>query len=195
MATSVEVLVNAADITVLGPPTQLDVQLDVGPRGQRGSQIYVGSGLPSSSTIANYSSVLPGDLYINTSPGANYSYLYQLVVRPAGNEWIPVLSISPAIYRALFEVEFVAGSAEISIPISSITTATTAFTVNNFAVEFSFEHSDPISASISSKSIVSSNLVLNFSAVEWNGTSWQDLVANPIKMALSINVISGTTVL
>lgn len=195
MATSVDVLVDAGNITVIGPPTTLDVQLDVGPRGQRGSQIYVGSGLPSSSTIANYSSVLPGDLYINVAPGVNYSYLYQYVVRPAGNVWEAVLSISPAIYRALFEVEFVAGSAEISIPISNITTATTAFTINNFAVEFSFEHDNPVSASISSKSIASSNLVLDFSAVEWNGTSWVDLVANPVKMGLSINVVTGSTVI
>lgn len=195
MATSIEVLVDAADITVLGPPTVLDVQLDVGPTGQRGSQIYVGSGLPSSTTIANYSSVLPGDLYINVAPGANYSYLYQYVVRPAGNEWIVVLSINPAIYRALFEVEFVAGAAEISIPISSITTATAAFTADNFAVEFSFQHTNPVSASISSKTIVSSNLVLDFTAVEFDGTDWIPLVVDPIKMALSINVITGTTVI
>jgi hypothetical protein len=194
MATSIEVLVDAADITVVGPPTQLDVQLDVGPQGQRGSQIYVGSGLPSSSTIANYSSVLPGDLYINVAPGANYSYLYQYVVRPAGNEWISVLSINPAIYRALYEVEFVAGAAQISVPISNITTATSAFTINNFAVEFSFEHTSPVSASISAKSIVSSNLVLDFSAVEWDGADWVDLVVDPVKMALSINVVVGTTV-
>lgn len=195
MATSIDVLVSSGDITVLGPPTQLDVQLDVGPQGQRGSQIYTGSGLPSSSTIADYSSILPGDLYINTSPGANYSYLYQYVVRPAGNEWISVLRISPAFYRALYEVEFVAGAAEISIPISNITTATTAFTVDNFSITFDFEHENPISAAISSKSVVSSNLVLNFTAVEWDGSSWQDLVVDPIKMSVSINVISGITVI
>ena len=195
MATSIDVLVDAANITVLGPPNRLDVQLDVGPRGQRGSQIYVGSGLPSSSTIANYSSVLPGDLYINVAPGANYSYLYQFVVQPAGNQWVEVLRVEPAIYRALFEVEFVAGQAEISIPISSITTATAAYTINNFAVEFSFEHPNPVSASISSKAVSSSNLVLDFSAVEWNGTSWVDLVADPVKMALSVNVVAGSTVL
>ena len=195
MATSIDVLVQAADITVLGPPTTLDVQLDIGPAGQRGSQIYVGSGLPSSATIANYSSVLPGDLYINVAPGTNYSYLYQYVVRPGGNEWIVVLSINPAIYRALFEVGFVAGATEISIPISAITTATAAFTVDNFAVEFSFQYTNPISASISNKAIVSSNLVLDFSAVEFDGTDWIPLVIDPIKMAISINVISGTTVI
>ncbi len=195
MATSVDVLVSTPEITVLGPPTQLDVQLDVGPRGQRGSQTYVGSGLPSSSTIANYSDVLPGDLYINVAPGANYSYLYQYVVRPAGNEWIEVLRIEPAIYRALFEVEFVAGTAEISIPISNITTATAAFVADNFAIEFSFEHSNPVAASITSKTISSSNLVIDFAAVEFNGTSWVDLVVDPVKMALSVNVVVGATVI
>lgn len=194
MTSSVEVLVNAADITVLGPPTTLDVQLDVGPTGQRGSQIYVGAGLPSSSTIANYSEVLPGDLYINVSPGVNYSYLYQYVVGPAANEWQEVLRIQPAIYRALYEVEFSAGTAQISIPIASITSATSSFTVDNFAVEFSFEHTNPVSASISGKAISSSNLVLDFSAVEWDGSTWADLVANPVKLGLSINIVTGATV-
>lgn len=195
MAVSVETLVDAANITVLGPPTRLDVQLDVGPRGQRGSQIYVGSGLPSSSTIANYSEVLPGDLYINVAPGVNYSYLYQFVVRPAGNEWQEVLRIQPAIFRALYEVEFVAGSAEISVPIANITSLVGTYTIDNFAVEFSFEHTNPVSASISSKSVTSGNLVLDFSAVEWDGSSWVDLVADPIRMALSINIVTGTTVI
>lgn len=195
MATSIDVLVSSGDITVLGPPTQLDVQLDVGATGQRGSQIYTGAGLPSSSTIADYSSILPGDLYINTSPGASYSYLYQYVVRPAGNEWVSVLRISPAIYRALYEVEFAAGAAQISIPISSITTATSSFTVDNFSVTFDFEHDNPVSAVISGKNIVSSNLVLDFTAVEWDGSSWTDLVVNPIKMSIYINVITGTTVI
>lgn len=195
MATSVDVLVSTPEITVFGPPAQIDVQLDVGPTGQRGSQIYVGSGLPSSSTIANYSDVLPGDLYINAAPGANYSYLYQYVVRPAGNEWVQVLAIEPAIYRALFEVEFIAGTAQISIPISNITTATASFVVDNFAVEFSFQHSNPVAASITSKTISSSNLVLDFAAVEFNGTSWVDLVVDPVKMALSVNVVVGATVI
>lgn len=194
MATSIDVLIDAGDIAVLGPPNRIDVQLDVGPQGQRGSQIYVGSGLPSSSTIANYSSVLPGDLYINVAPGTNYSYLYQYVVRPAGTVWEAVLNINPAIYRSLYEVEFAAGTAEISIPILDITTSTASFTIDNFAVTFDFEHNNPVSASISSKSIVSSNLVLDFSAVEWNGSSWVDLVADPIKMSVSVNVVTGTTV-
>jgi len=195
MAVSIETLVSAGDITVLGPPSTIDVQLDVGATGQRGSQIYVGSGLPSSSTIANYSEVLPGDLYINVAPGVNYSYLYQYVVRPAGNEWEQVLRVQPAIYRALYEVEFVAGAAEVAIPISSITTAVASYTIDNFAVEFSFEHPNPVSASISNKSIVSNELVLDFSAVEWNGSSWVDLVVDPVKMALSVNIVTGTTVI
>ena len=49
---SAEVLVNTDDITVLGPPAQVNVQLDIGATGNRGSQIFVGTGNPNSGLIS-----------------------------------------------------------------------------------------------------------------------------------------------
>jgi hypothetical protein len=190
----IDVLLDAAQITVLGPPQTIDLQLDVGATGQRGSQIYAGAGLPSSSTIPNFSSILPGDLYINISPGPNYSWLYQYLVRPAGNVWEPILRINPAIFNALYSVNFVDGEAEISIPITNITTLTASYTIDNFAVEFSFQHDNPISAVISNKLVVSNNLVLDFKAIEFVDGNWEDLNASALKMSLSVNIVTGATV-
>ena len=88
---SIDVILEDPTITVLGGPSNIEVQLDTGATGQRGTQTYIGAGMPSSSTIPNYSLILPGDLYINSSPGVNYSWLYQYVVKPAGNQFFNLI--------------------------------------------------------------------------------------------------------
>ena len=68
----VEVLVNTEEITVLGPPPVVNVQLDIGATGVRGSKVFVGNGSPNSfmtnGTIFNQDVYL-NDLYINNSIG------------------------------------------------------------------------------------------------------------------------------
>lgn len=192
---SIDVILEQPDLVVLGGPTSVELQLDTGATGTRGSLIYVGVGTPSSLTIPNYSSILPGDLYINVAQGSNYSWLYQYLVKPSGNTWEPILALNPAIYTAVYEVEYTAGEATISIPIINISSTPASLTSDNFAINFNYEHSNPIAASIKTKQIVSGNLVLTFSAVEFNGTSWSALVDSAIRMALSIRVIPSVTVI
>ena len=192
---SIDVVLESQEVVVLGGPSNIEVQLDTGATGTRGSLAYAGAGLPSSSTIPNYSSILPGDLYVNTAPGVNYSWLYQYLVKPGGNTWEPILQLNPALFHAVYEVSFVSGIATISIPVSSIAAGSTALTADNFAVVCTFENVNPISFSISSKSVSGSpsNLVLEISALEYSSASWIDFVSSDAKVALFIRVISGTT--
>ena len=46
----VDVLLNTEDVVVLGPPDSIDVLVDIGPQGTRGSKIIVGSGDPNTLT-------------------------------------------------------------------------------------------------------------------------------------------------
>ena len=193
--TNIDVILESPQVVVLGGPSNIQVQLDTGATGQRGSTTYIGSGLPSSSTIPNYSLILPGDLYINVAPGVNYSWLYQYLVKPGGNNWEPILSLNPALYNAVYEVSFVAGEATISIPVLNITTTSTGLTSDNFAVTFDFENLNPISASLKSKSLTSGNLVLVFTAAEFDGSSWSALVDASVRLSISVRVIAGTILL
>lgn len=192
---SIDVILDSPQIVLLGGPTRVDVQLDTGATGQRGSTTYVGAGLPSSSTIPNYSLILPGDLYVNVSPGVNYSWLYQYIVKPGGNTWEPILSLNPALYNAVYEVSFVAGEGMITVPVSNITSTTTTLTADNFATTFVFEHSSPIASSLKSKTLTSGNLILVFTAAEFNGSSWSALVDSSIRLSLSVRVIAGSILL
>jgi hypothetical protein len=59
----VEVLVNTDDITVLGPPPVVNVQLDIGATGIRGNKVFVGTGSPNSFT--SNGTIFNQTLYLN----------------------------------------------------------------------------------------------------------------------------------
>ena len=160
-----DVLLNNDDITVLGPPETVELLVDIGPTGTRGSQVFVGIGNPNAEGVGQ--TPLLNDLYINISPGANYGYLYQYVSVPGANTWIEVLKLNPTIHSVNHTTTYVNGIAQVVIPISNITSET-SLTANNFSVQFSIVNDNPIAASMSIPALVGNNqnLVINFKAVE-----------------------------
>ena len=160
-----DVLLDNDDITVLGPPEIVELLVDVGATGTRGSQIFVGIGDPNVVEIGQ--TPLLNDLYINTSPGADYGYLYQYVSQPGENLWIEILELNPTIYSVNHTTTYVNGIAQVVIPISNITSAT-SLTASNFSVQFSIVNDNPVAASMSIPALAggNTNLVINFKAVE-----------------------------
>lgn len=161
-----DVLLNNEDVTVLGPPETVELLVDIGPTGTRGSQVFVGLGNPNVISIGQ--TPLLNDLYINTFPGVNYGYLYQYVSQAGANTWIEVLKLNPTIYSVKHTTTYVNGIAEpIVIPISNITSVT-SLTASNFSVQFSIVNDNPVAASMSIPALVGDgeDLVINFKAVE-----------------------------
>jgi hypothetical protein len=171
-----DVLLSNDDVTVLGPPNTVEVLVDIGPTGTRGSQVFVGVGDPNVFEIGQ--TPLLNDLYINTSPGADYGYMYQYVSEPGGNTWIQILEISPTLYSQLHTTTYVDGVAQVVIPISNIVTVTgSPLASNNFVVQYSIAHDNPVASSVVVPALTGAgtNLVLNFSAIEYTGSVWQNL--------------------
>ncbi len=171
-----DVLLSNDDVTVLGPPNTVEVLVDIGPTGTRGSQVFVGVGDPNIFEIGQ--TPLLNDLYINTSPGADYGYMYQYVSEPGGNTWIQILEISPTLYSQLHTTTYVDGVAQVVIPISNIVTVTgSPLASNNFVVQYSIAHDNPVASSVVVPALVGAgtNLVLDFSAIEYTGSVWQNL--------------------
>jgi hypothetical protein len=171
-----DVLLSNDDVTVLGPPNTVEVLVDIGPTGTRGSQVFVGVGDPNVFEIGQ--TPLLNDLYINVSPGADYGYMYQYVSEPGGNTWIQILEISPTLYSQLHTTTYVDGVAQVVIPISNIVTVTgSPLASNNFVVQYSIAHGNPVASSVVVPALVGAgtNLVLDFSAVEYTGAAWQNL--------------------
>jgi hypothetical protein len=180
----VDVLLNTEDVVVLGPPDSIDVLVDIGPQGTRGSKIIVGSGEPNaltSSGILFGNTLILSDIYINIASGQNYGYMYQYISQAGGNTWVQVLKINPAIYSSIETVAFTSGAGSITIPISSIVTVSgSPLTASNFNVQFQIEGANPIASSIEIPALAGAgtNLVINFDAVQYSGGNWSNLSGN-----------------
>ena len=180
-----DVLLSNDDVTVLGPPNTVEVLVDIGPTGTRGSKVFVGSGNPNNLTSSGSifgQAIILNDLYINISPGTNYGYMYQYVSEPGGNTWVEILALNPTIYNKLHTTTYVNGEASITVPISDIVTVTgSPLTANNFVVQYSISHTHAVASTVTVPALVGdgSNLVLNFKAVEYHPesgpTEWIDL--------------------
>lgn len=183
---AVDVLVNTDEITVLGSPPVVEVKLDIGATGQRGSRVFVGTGNPNlltSSTGNSYTifgqPIYINDLYINNSFGEEYSYMYQFISSLGTNTWVSVLKINPTLYSNNFLTTFVNGESTITIRIADIVeTSGTPLSANNFSIQHNVSHSNPTASSVSGVSIVGANsdqLSIDLIASELNGSTWQGL--------------------
>jgi len=180
----VDVLLNTEDVVVLGPPDTIDVLVDIGPQGTRGTKFIVGSGEPNPQTSSGVllgQTLILNDMYINVAPGVNYGYLYQYVSQPGGNTWTQVLHMNPAIYSAVETIAFTSGAGSVTIPISNIVTVSgSPLTASNFSVQFQIEGANPIASSMEIPALAGAgtNLVINFDAVQYSGGSWSALTGS-----------------
>lgn len=176
-----EVLLSNDDLTVLGSPEVVELSVDFGPQGQRGSQIFVGIGDPNVIEIGQEPEL--NDLFINAAPGADYSFLYQYVSQPGGSSWVKVIKVNPVLYSKLHQLVFVDGEETLPITISNIITSYgSTLTEDNFNVQYQIRHSNPIASSMTISPIApgDTNLNINFVAKEHDGTDWVDFNGNVV---------------
>lgn len=143
-------------ITVFGPPESIEVALDIGPNGQRGSLIYSGSGDPNlnGGAFVNEAPQI-SDLYLRTDSGGDYGVVYQYNAVPGGNEWQSVLKFQPLLYSTIKNLTFVGGSASVTIPISDFyQDAPVTIASTNISIQLTPQHSEAIACSISNKGII-----------------------------------------
>jgi hypothetical protein len=185
-------LVSNEDITVLGPPSYVDVLVDVGPTGIRGSQVLIGTGNPNDPNTEIGQTPELNDLFINNATGNEYSWMYQYVSVPGGNTWTPVLKVNPTIYSLIQNASYVSGISSINVPISNIVQSGAGnLTASNFSIQFSIGNDKPVSAVINSVTITGATLdtlSISFKALEYDGATWIDL-AGEVTTHLLITIV------
>ena len=185
-------LLSNEDITVLGPPSYVDVLVDVGPTGTRGSQVLVGTGNPNDPNTEIGQTPELNDLFINNATGNEYSWMYQYVSVPGGPTWTPILKVNPTIYSLTETVSFTAGVGSLGVTISDIVQSGAAsLTAANFSIQFSVGNDKPVSAVINSVSITGATLdtlTISFKALEYDGGTWINL-ADYITVHLLITIV------
>lgn len=184
-----EVVVTTDNLTVFGPPSLIDLQVDIGPQGKRGSQIFVGTGNPNSVIIGQDPEL--NDLYINNAPGSEFSYLYQYVASLGSTTWIPILKINPTIYSRYHTATYNDGVGTIHIPLINILDSTnSSLSSSNFSVQVTTKHTKPTAVSVTGITLtsgLSAELVIALSGIEYD-EGWSAL-DGPISTDVFVSIV------
>lgn len=184
-----DVLLETDDIVVLGPPTNIDVSLDIGPKGERGSLFFVGSGNPNvPGVIPSGQTIKIGDVFVNSSTASEYGWLYVYVSTASQNAWVPALRLQPSVYSSNIGVLFnTSGEGIITVPLADIVADVTILDETKYVVQVSAINANPVSLSMTSKQIIGPNLNIFVKAIVYNG-SWDEL-QGVHNIAVTISVV------
>ncbi len=152
---AINLVVQDDNLTVYGPPQSIELALDIGPKGDKGSKIYTGPGDPNVNTglFINDPASL-SDIFIRNDLGADYGVLYQYVSVPGGNEWQSVLKFQPITFNEIVQTTFTSGSASFLIPLNSIFVSAPAnLTADEIAINITPQHSSAVALTVANKSL------------------------------------------
>ena len=109
--TEIPIIVTQDNLNIAAFASVLELSIDQGSRGERGSLIFSGEGdpptspPPSNPLFNNVDMFQSGDLYINLS-STGYSWLYKYEDIPSAPTWTPVISLNPPFYVKRHNVVF-----------------------------------------------------------------------------------------
>lgn len=184
-----EVLLTTDDLLVLGGPDTINVEVDFGPQGNRGSLFFVGNQKPIDDPedfkdlVGQTPKVF--DMYVNllkADPDNEYLMIYQYLPALNGdNQWQQLTKLIPNTYSDNVNIDFTTSN-YCHIPIASIVDPSYVgnTTASNFSVNVTFSTSAgyPIVNSIKTEVVTLSgieNLKITFYAKEFDGANWVDI--------------------
>jgi hypothetical protein len=144
-----EVILSSDDLTVLGGPSVVSVDVDFGPIGDRGSQIFVGNGNPNVVEIGQDPKIF--DLYINLlASDSEYLNFYQYQNIDGTDVWTTLFNLSPGSNSYKQTSTFTAGSVTINIPVTDLVPESEIeiVTAADFGVQYSIHNANAVSSSI-----------------------------------------------
>lgn len=175
------VLLSSDELTVLGGPSSIDVDVDFGPQGDRGSLILYGLGKPSSVQLPVTPRVY--DTYINLlTSDDEYRFMYQYIAGDGGTlTWIKLFSLTPNIYSENVQRSFANGEVDINIPLAAIVPVDQlgSYQAEDFNVQCTVLGTNPVSVGVSVEDIaISGDLVtlpIRISGIEYVSNEWTPL--------------------
>lgn len=177
-----DVILTTEDLTVFGGPSNVSLDVDFGPTGDRGSRIYGVVADPRLSTTPKPQDIQNYDLVINITPSSSdYLTVYQKTGTTI-NDWIEFASLVPNIKSSKETVTFTGGTATLE-QILSTSFVVDAYTNDKFSVIYSIQDdrttgqtnyptSGSLDFNIAQDPDGSWVMTITINAVEFNGTSW-----------------------
>ena len=189
---AINLVVQDDNLTVYGPPQTIELALDIGPKGDKGSKIYTGPGDPNVNTglfVSDPASI--SDIFIRNDLGADYGVLYQYVSVPGGNEWQTVLRFQPITFSDIVATTFTSGSATLIVPLTSLyANAPANLTVNNINILITPQHSAPVAITVASKTILTgASRSVQFQLLGRDLTSTVSALSGQVTLNINISIV------
>jgi hypothetical protein len=144
-----DVILSSDDLTVLGGPSIVSVDVDFGPTGDRGSQIFVGNGNPNVVEIGQTPKIF--DLYINLlASDEEYLNYYQYQNVDGTNVWVNLFDLQPLSKAYKITRTFTGGALSFTLPVAEIVPLGMTATADesNFNIQYSIHNDNPLASSI-----------------------------------------------
>jgi hypothetical protein len=177
------------DITVLGGPSSISVDLDIGPVGARGSFIFTGDGKPSQIQESQYLpsgySLQTFDMYINKkSTDDEYMFLYQYKNTGFITEWQKVIRLTPNTFVINQVRDFVDGVTNIEFSPYSAFPSYSNISASDLSIQCTILNQNPVSAGVFVSDIVVSGdlqvLPISIDAIEATRDGSGNIVWSPL---------------
>jgi hypothetical protein len=215
----VNVILSSDNVTVLGGPSILEVDLNIGATGTRGSLFFVGTQNPNSLNLNQDFPQVPAvfDIFINVNEASqDYLQAYQLTNQDGVDTWIPTFNINRNTYTVNKVVEFENGEATANLEIAQLGLDAVPFntSLNSFAyfsinasltnVDLDNLSATPLPSAMSFKikdAIFDSNgsfdpgqfpalLPIKFNAVEFDGTGWNPISGKTTYVCITASFVN-----
>lgn len=134
-----EVLLSTVDLDVFGGPTSLDVSIDFGATGARGSRIWSGTLAPEQQLVGQEVQLF--DYYINTVTAQVFQYVLEI-----GNPvWVPFFSLTLPQLSTITTTTFTTGVGQLALPTAIINQygVDAQVTTSNVVVRYTIEALNP----------------------------------------------------
>jgi hypothetical protein len=192
----VDTVIGSLDVTVLGGPSNVDLSLDFGPTGERGSYYFVGEGNPNDPDTEIGKTPNTFDLYINLlSTDPEYLFLYQYQYINGNNVWTKLVKLIPNIYNETNARVFSFGEVTFYIPVAMVTSSELIQNIqsSNLSIQHNIINNEfPIISTLSIGTVGLNDgeisIPITIKAKELSGSSFVDLDGS-YRVDLSISVV------
>lgn len=191
----VDIVLDSDDLTVLGGPSEINVELNVGATGKRGVFIFTDFVRPDSPLVTFSEPPVLFDLFLLIDPSSDeYLQIFQYLNQDGVLTWVPVVQLTFNVYNTARNVEFVNGRGEVQIdvfqlgfgknvPLPDIQNSRLFFNVqvtpqNTDPVALSIETGDLVSIAAEDTEVIGdliTYLPVYINAAEWVDGTWSEL--------------------
>jgi hypothetical protein len=138
-----EVILSNEDLTVFGGPSSINVDVDFGVAGPRGSRIYGVPADPRLATTVKPPSLQNFDIAMVITPSEpDYLSVYQKIGVTA-EEWVQFATLVPNIFATKILAEFDNGVAVVNLTASDLFILD-SYTADKFMVQVNIENANPL---------------------------------------------------